>query len=95
MTISLPPRLVEKLDDEVRQGRRPTRSAAVAAALDAYYARCADDLLREATIAYYRGQPPGERAEDEAIARASRDAGAVALRSDERALARRRSRRRT
>ena len=94
VTISLPMQLLVKLDDDVRMGRRPNRSAAVVAAVEAHYAERVDDLVREATIAYYRGLSPKEQAEDRDLARASRDAGAASLRGEERSDNRRPSRRR-
>ena len=94
MTISLPRRLVERLDDEVRAGQRATRSAAILAALEDYYARRVGDAVREATIAYYRGLSGDEREDEERLAQASRRAAGEVLRKEAGRAPRTRRRRR-
>ena len=79
VTITLPQRILAKLDEEVRLGRRPNRSSAIASALEDYYARRAGDTLREATIAYYQSLSDDERTEATDFARASRDSLAASL----------------
>ena len=86
VTISLPQRLLRKLDHDSRGGNR---SAIVAAALDRFYGECADDRFALATIAYYQGRSEEERVESAAIARASAKAATRVLRASARVTARR------
>jgi len=75
-------------------GRRPSRSAAVVAALELYYARRVEDRVREETIAYYAGLSADERNEDVAIARASARGLTRVVARQEAGGARRKARRR-
>jgi Arc/MetJ-type ribon-helix-helix transcriptional regulator len=71
LAISLSMRLVARLDEEVRGGCRPSRSAALVAALDLHHARRVEDRMRDATVEHYAALSADERREGLAIARAS------------------------
>jgi len=82
VSITLSEELLARIDREA--GRRPggNRSAVIEEWARRGARMRGADLLREETVAYYDSLDPEERAEDEAIARASSDA-ARRLRYDE------------
>ena len=74
ISITLSEKLLKRIDREARRRPSGTRSAVIEDWIRRGARVRGADLLREETIAYYRGLTPEEDAEDEAIARSSGDA---------------------
>jgi metal-responsive CopG/Arc/MetJ family transcriptional regulator len=94
ITITLPPRLADRLDRELRRRPGLTRSGLVEEILARHYMDLKWAAHEAATVEYYTSRSAEEREEDEAIARAGSDALGRALERPDRTAPRPRRRRR-